>query len=393
MTTETIVTPQLAEGRYRLAASLFPAPERSRKWTPVAWSNYWRSYRNVHRLFRAGSILEGIAEKSWEISPGSTAISRAAFFLPGQLERVTGMAYTEDPRRDMQGGIETFHPPVRGFLVKDAILLDGSLYKANQRLDLHSRARIPRRLRYIPRMQVEYELDCGAIYSSYDGNEFFGLWLTDDCPNYILAKDQGIPITSNQPASPHMLQYEKEFGMTPLRANSAFLRTVALFDDCWGNNFSKHARFRLLKEKLLSNVKVKQHPGVFILRRDSGKPRIMHNEIELAEYLRERRGFRIVDVTKDDVPTIVANCAGARIIAGIEGSHLVHGLMALQPGGAVLTLHPSYRFCSVIKRTTDMEDLRFGFVVGHAEAGGFRADPVEVERTLDLFPPLPACIA
>ena len=102
--------------------------------------------------------------------------------------------------------------------------------------------------------------------------------------------------------------------MSTLRVNSAFLRKTILFDDDWGNNASKLERFTLVREKLLANVKVEPHPGVFILRRASGQARIMFNEIELAEHLRERRGFRILDVTRDDVPTIVAGCAGARIV-------------------------------------------------------------------------------
>jgi hypothetical protein len=70
----------------------------------------------------------------------------------------------------------------------------------------------------------------------------------------------------------------------------------------------------------------------------------------------------------------------------VEGSHLMHGLMVLEPGASVLTLQPPDRFCGVIKRTTDMEYLNYGFVVGQAEEGGFRADPDEVERTLDMLP-------
>lgn len=125
---------------------------------------------------------------------------------------------------------------------------------------------------------------------------------------------------------------------------------------------------------------------MFILRRNSGKRRILNNELELAEYLHERRGFRILDITTADVPTILATCAGAQVLVGVEGSHMVHGVMVLQPGGSVLALQPSDRFCGVLKRTLDRDDQHFGFVVGHAEEGGFRIDPSEVERTLDLFP-------
>ncbi len=337
-------------------------------------------------MFRAGSVLETLAERSWAIAPAITTFSQPAFYLADQLKRVTGMAYTDDPERDMSGGIATLQPETRMFLLKDAVLIDGSLYIAHCRIDFHARSRISRLDRYVPRTRVESELYRASMYSSYDGHEFFGLWLTDDCPNYLLARDHGVPVTTSQPASEHMLQYERRFGMKPMRTNSAYMRELVLFDDHWGNNLDKHARFSLLRQKLLSQLDVPRHPGTFILRRDSGKRRTMYNEIEMAEYLRERRGFRIVDVTRDDIATIAANCAGASVIAGIEGSHMVHGLMAAEPGAAVLTLQPPDRFCSVIKRTTDMEGLRFGFVVGRQEVGGFSVDPAEVERTLDLFP-------
>ena len=82
----------------------------------------------------------------------------------------------------------------------------------------------------------------------------------------------------------------------------------------------------------------------------------------------------------------MAACAGSRVVVGVEGSHLIHGIMVLPPGGAVLTLQPPNRFCSVIKRTTDPDHQHFGFVVGHAQQDGYRVDADEVERTLDLFP-------
>jgi hypothetical protein len=267
----------------------------------------------------------------------------------------------------MTGGIVTVQPPTRGFEVRDAMLVDGSLYKPGKRLDLHSRRHLPRIDRYLPRMRVEYEIDSSAIYNTYDGIEFFALWLTDDCQNYLLAKEYGVIVGPNRNVTTHIPQYEAWLGMSTLRVNSAFLRKTILFDDDWGNNASKLERFTLVREKLLANVKVEPHPGVFILRRASGQARIMFNEIELAEHLRERRGFRILDVTRDDVPTIVAGCAGARIVIGV-------------------TLQPPDRFSGVLKRTTDMAGMDFAFVVGQAEPGGFRVDPVEVERTLDLLP-------
>ena len=363
----------------------------SERWTPLAWANYLRSRRQVHKLFRAGAVLERLAAATWEISPPTTSTTRAAYCLPGQLKRVTGMAYTNNPERDMAGGLERVQASTRGFLLKDVWLLDGSLYKhvgrpGIVRLDLHSRSRLPWMAKYLPRLRAEIEIDRGAIYSSYDGNEFFGLWLTDDCTTYELARNEGVPVSACRPVTSHMPVYEKWLGMQPLRSDASFLKELVLFDDNWENNAGKRVRLLAAQEKLLSRVTPTPHPGVFLLRRNSGVARVLHNEMELALHLQDRRGFRIVDVTRDDVPTIVSKCAGARVVVGVEGSQLMHAVMVLRPGGAVLTLQPPNRFSGVIKRTTDMAGQDYGFVVGVPRESGYWVDPSEVERTLDLFP-------
>jgi hypothetical protein len=366
-------------GREREQGATAPAQHRMRvRWAPWSWPLSWIGRESRHTLFRAGDQLASIAEKSWEISPACTSVSRPAIFLPDQLERVTGMAYTDNPLRDMQGGVETREVPTRGFLLRDVWILGRSLYRRPLRFDLYAARR------RLPTLRVDTELDRGAIYCTYEANEFFGLWLTDDCPTYDLARNEGVPVTTDLPVSAHMQQYERWLGMAPMRLGRAFLREAVLFDD-WGQTPSRRARFRALREKLRSHVSIEPHPGVFILRRASGKRRIMHNELEMAEHLRARRGFRIVDVTVDDVPRIVAACAGARIIAGVEGSHMVHGLCVMPRGACVLALQPPDRFCGVLKWTTDRHDQDYSFVVGHAQPGGFRVDPAEVERTLDLI--------
>jgi capsular polysaccharide biosynthesis protein len=141
-----------------------------------------------------------------------------------------------------------------------------------------------------------------------------------------------------------------------------------------------------VKQKLQVAFAGAAHPGVFILRRDSGKSRIMLNELEMAEHLRKSRGFRVVDVTTHSVPQILAACAGAQVVAGIEGSQLMHGLMVLPRGASMLTMQPPQRFSPTFKVTTDMMDQNYSFVVGRPAQEGFTVDPDEVERTLDLLP-------
>ncbi|WP_296229753.1 glycosyltransferase 61 family protein [Pseudomonas sp. UBA4617] len=361
--------------------------------SPLARQHTWTlaAYRYMlrKRLGRHGvTDLRSIAARSWEIAPGELTVSPPAFYLPGQLERVTGWEGKRfypyvHPGPTMQGGISVQQAPTRGYLIKDVWLVEGALYKGRA---CHWLSLKPRPF---PTISVDYEVDRAAIYCTQNGNTWFGTWIAEDCPTYALACNEGVPVTTAPSARfPLYAQapaYEDWLEMKPLRLRSAYFRELVLFDD-QGNNRSRHVRYRAMGDKLLAHVAHAPHPGVFLLRGGDGDLRLLRNELALAEHLRATRGFRIVDPLKSDVPDIVAACAGARVVIGVEGSQLVHGLNVLQPGGCLLTLQPPNRFVSYYKYLTDRDDQHFGFVVGTPEGNGFTVDIGEVERTLDLFP-------
>jgi hypothetical protein len=328
---------------------------------------------------RRRDTLQSVAVKSWTIAPSEHAIAPPAYFLPGQLERVTGWTFADEhPRREMAGGPGT-HGATKGFLLKDVWLLDGTLYKNSARSWL-----APRTSR-LPRIHAKQEVDRGAIFCTAMGIKYFGQWLMDDCVTYPLACAEGVAATLERHPDIHTTGYEQWLGMDPVRLTDAFFRELIIFEDV-GQNRHKHRRFRAMHEKLLSRVKETPHPGVFIVRGATGERRLLENEMEIAERLRHSRGFRILDPTTADVPTIVATCAGARTVVGVEGSGLIHGILALRPGGSVLTLQPPNRFVRVYKHLTDRDHQHFGFVVGYPTPAGFHVDSSEVERTLDLLP-------
>lgn len=330
-------------------------------------------------LRKALPSLESVAEKNWVISPAENPVTRPAYFLPNQLERVTGWEFSgEHPRRAMEGGV-TAHGATRAYLVKNVWLNDGTIYSREARNWLAPRSR------WFPGIRVDHEFARGAVMSTVGGIQYFGRWLMDDCSTYLMACDEGMPVTAALHIGAHTLGYEAWLGMKPARLRSVFFRELVFFDDVGQTRHKRH-RQRILTEKLLSRVTKHTHPGVFIVRGRTGAARRLHNEWEIADYLRQKRGFRILDPSQADVPTIVATCAGARIVAGIEGSGLSHGARVLEPGSGILALQPPNRFVDVYKHRADLAGVHFGFVVGSLEGDGFRVDPVEVERTLDLFP-------
>jgi Glycosyltransferase 61 len=345
----------------------------------------WSALPVVERLRslarRPACSLQEVASESWEIAPAHARVAPPALYLPDQWERITGFSKfdsREDDLRKLRGGETGVHGPSRAFRLRDAILIDGVLYKDGACVHLH-----PRTGR-IPRLRIEEEIDRGALYCTSGGNEFFGQWLMDDCVTYPLAIAEGVPVTTAQPVNSHTPGYEAWLEMRPTRVASAFFRELIVFDDV-GQNQSKRARFRSLGEKLRRRVEPRPHAGVFIVRGATGSRRVLRNESEIAARLRDRRGFTIVDPIKQDVPSIVQACAGARVVVGVEGSGLVHGILGLETGGGVMVLQPPNRFSAIFKDLTDRDQQQFGFVVGLTRGDDFWIDPDEVERTLDLF--------
>ena len=339
----------------------------------------------VHRLRRLARrparALEALADQSWEIAPAHVAPVPPALSLPDQWERAIAFSEfssREGDLRKLRGGTEVRHSPTRAFRLREVFLIDGILYKDGASRHLHPRSR------WLPQVRVEEEIDRGALYCTIGGNRYFGQWLMDDCPTYPLAVAEGVPVTTAQPVNAHTPGYEAWLGMKPARTAAARFRELIIFDDV-GQNPHKHGRFRGLGEKLRGQVAPRPHPGVFIIRGTTGARRVLRNEMEVAERLRDRRGFTIVDPSKQDVPAIVQACAGARLTVGVEGSGLIHGILMLEAGGGLLVLQPPHRFSAIYKDLTDRDRQQFGFVVGHPRDDDFWIDPEEVERTLDLF--------
>ncbi len=91
---------------------------------------------------------------------------------------------------------------------------------------------------------------------------------------------------------------------------------------------------------------------------------------------------------QEDLATIIRTCAGAETIVGVEGSHMIHGMLLLPKGGSVLIIQPPDRFGTVIKDLADRDGQHFGFVVGVPSGDGFTSSIEEIERTLDMMPKL-----
>ncbi|WP_336969870.1 glycosyltransferase family 61 protein [Sphingobium aromaticiconvertens] len=317
------------------------------------------------------------AVSQWDVAPAGIVTIRPAKVLSGQIDRIRGAEFgsIEDVVRDFIGGFDSPQPPTRAFRLTQILLMDGALYAGNAVRHLKPRSgRFP--MGFAPR-----ETACTSMYESWVGNRWFGNWLLDDCLTYRLAEQAGRPVATTL-ATGHQPAYERQLGIEPTRKTSAFFEELILFDDR-SHNEGKRDRATNLRRRLIGSEPAR-HPGVYLLRGSSGARRVLRNERTIAEHLATRRGFQVLDPTIADLETIVRACAGADVIAGVEGSHLVHGLMMMPPSARALVIQPPGRAVSVLKLMTDRQGQDYSFVVGVGNNEVFDASVGEIERTLDL---------
>lgn len=317
------------------------------------------------------------AVSQWDVAPAGVVNIRPAKLLSGQISRIRGAEFGSiaEVVRDFAGGFDSLQPPTRAFRLTQTLLMDGVLYTGNAVRHLKPRSgRFP--IGFAPREVIR-----ASMHESWVGNRWFGNWLMDDCLTYRLAEQVGLPFATT-PAVGHQPAYESRLGIAPTRRTSVFFDELILFDD-HSHNEGKRDRATNLRRRLIGD-EPERHPGVFLLRGTTGARRILRNERTIAEHLATRRGFRVLDPATSDLEAIIQACAGADVVAGVEGSHLVHGLMMMPPTARALVIQPPTRVVSVLKLLTDRQGQDYSMVVGVGNDEVFDASVGEIERTLDL---------
>lgn len=322
--------------------------------------------------------LEAAAAERWTISPRCRRYIIPAKFLPGQLERIRSAAFgsVTDVIRDFRGGYDAIQDETLGFRARGIDLIDGVLYASRANRSLK-----PRSLR-LPAYSAPREVVTGALYESWVGNRWFGNWLMDDCLTYRLAERFGKPITSQPGSTGHKPDYAARLGVNPASVDHVHFDELIFFRDS-PHNACKKERADELRARL-APTPTAEHPGVFLLRGETGDCRKLANEKAIAERLALERGFGVLDPSTASVDEIVAHCSGAKVIAGVEGSHLVHGLAVMPPHAILFVFQPPDRVVSALKIVTDRQGQTYAFVVGSGTQDHFTVEWTEVQRTLDL---------
>jgi hypothetical protein len=331
---------------------------------------------------RLGSVVPDItalARDRWEVAPGTLRHVPPALFLPGQLERIRGTEFMslEETLKIFRGGFDDWEGPTVAYRLRHVDLADSALFVPGAQRYLRSR-----RSR-MPIYRTSREAIRGAMYESWNGNRWFGAWLSEDCLTYRLAESVGQPVTTAPVGELHGPAYERLLDVTPHRVETVHFDELILFDDV-ANNAGKGARALDLRDRLLKGRVQAEVPGVFLLRGQSGARRILRNEQDIADRFAQEYGFLVLDPMTSTVDELVAACGQARVIAGVEGSHLVHGVTMMPPDGLLLVIQPPERTLMYLKMLTDRVGQSFAFMVGEGGTDGFTADWSDIRRTLEM---------
>ena len=315
----------------------------------------------------------------WTVAPASRCYVQPAVFLPGQIERIerTEFAPLDVVIQGLKGDFEVEEEATVALRLRDVDLFDGVLYAGGAVRHLRRRER-----RSPMHFRLE-EVAEAALFETYLGNRWFGNWLAEDCITYPLAAAQGSPVTSLvTPHGRHCAEYEALTRMPARRLSAAHFDALVLIEDR-PNNAGKAQRVAAFRDALIGGRKVERHAGTFLLRGHTGDRRVLENERELAEDLAHRRGFKVVDPIAVGVDALVAACAGAEVIAGVEGSHLIHGIMAMPADAHLFVVQPPRRVTTALKLFTDRVGQGYAFAVAEGGDREFRVSLADVHRTLD----------
>lgn len=315
-----------------------------------------------------------------ELSPAETRRAQAAIHLDDEIGRVISPVHATDMQREMLyvAGKPVDHGATVRYELKNVRVIDGHLYTDSS---LYKLTKQRQALTVRDKLQ---ELDVAFLGCSWAGNEYFGHWIADDLPLNRVPHSEIQAISTHPQLSPHQQFYADTLQIHTEPVKNAKVETLTVVQDL-GQNQHKRGRYLELRERLRTRLAtVCENKQVFIKRGSTGRQRGFLNEDEVADHL-EKRGFEIVDIQNLNAEEIVKTLLDAKIVMGVDGSHLAHGLYTIHQDGVFVVIQPPTRFFNLFHYFLDCMGIRYAFTVGEQDGEGFRLSVDRVDRLLTLI--------
>jgi Glycosyltransferase 61 len=334
--------------------------------------------RLAYRLFSPSLPVASFASRTFQLGSPHTRTSPPAIFPATDLDRVTGVGIStslEQQRRLIKGG-KREHGTVTVWELRDATLSGACVYK--QALKHCVDGRSEQLLKPAPRTRITE----GVMGCTLFGGRYFGHSIRDDMPLTLLAGSLGTPVRTSATLFEHQRAYLRMADLYATPFDSVVFDRLTIVDD-HHQSLLRIERTREIRSRIRAILPSPEHTGVFINRKASGVARCLSNG-EQVEELFASRGFAVVDPGTMSALDMLSLVGGARIVAGVEGSHFAHGLLGCSDDCSFLVLQPPGRFNNIYKDFTDAMDMRYAFLVGCATSReAFGMDLGALARMLD----------
>lgn len=332
----------------------------------------------LRRVFRQPAHYADVAQRQWSLAPAVTLPKRGAIYLDGELEKIG--AVQEDTTLDAElarlAAGEKHHVETKAYQFADVRLQGGRLFKGavSHRLS---------HLTHLPPRSEEIEIGSAAIASTLLGSLYFGHWMRDDSTLQLAVNSLAPTIDIARQTYSHEAGYRGLLSLKEHRVQRARVRELILLDD-WGHNLFKRKRFADLRATFRRAVPLSGNERVYIRRGRAigARGRDMLNTQDVEQFL-VAQGFVMIDPDTMSADEIARAANGAKLVVGLEGSHLGHAIFPIADGGTLLVLQPPLRFNNPYKDVSDTLELRYAFTVGTQEQDGFRIDLDRLGRLLD----------
>jgi hypothetical protein len=315
--------------------------------------------------------------RSWVLAPAEEGTGPPAIFDSEDLQRVTGSPSATTTALELSRlTSNTFHHrATTAFLLKDVDVVDGYLYAARWKTRvLPVKAPV---LAEKPQMRVPQ----GTIVCTFNGNLYFGHWLTDDLPLHMAGERTGNPFVLERKPFIHEGEYRQLLGIPSHALTRAHFDELTVIED-FSQNTYKQKRYEELRGRVAGQVRDKGARRIFISREAALGDRALANAPELETYL-QAQGFLVLRPEELTPMQIAAQTMGAQLVIGVEGSQLMHALLTMATGGVMCCIQPPSRFVNVIRDYTASLGMNYATIVGHAVDGGFSVRMDELKRLLD----------
>ncbi len=321
--------------------------------------------------------LQDASVRSWVIAPAEQGKAPPAIYDVEDLERVIASPSATTPLLEISRlqAENCQHYSTRAFLLKDVDVVDGYLYGARWKTRVLP-AKAPL-LQAKPEMRVAQ----GTMACTWNGNQYFGHWLTDDLSLHLAGESIGSPFILERKPFMHEPGYRHLLGIPARAYGRAHFDELTIIEDIGQNNY-KRQRYEELRRRIAAGVPATGAKRVFIARGVTGEKRVLVNEPALEAYL-EAQGFLVLHPEKLTPAQIVRQTMGAELVIGVEGSHLFHVFLTMAPGAVICCIQPPFRFVTSIRDYASCLDMHYAITVGHMAPGGFSVPIDGLKRLLD----------